>query len=75
MYNARKIRISYNYVLEVYSLKSISIRLDDHALHKKLKYICEYEGRSANKQIIYLIRQCITDFEKKNGVIKKPTDD
>ena len=42
-------------------------------LHGKLKYIAKYEGRSANGQIIYLIRQCIKDFETKNGVIEIET--
>lgn len=39
-------------------------------LHGKLKYIAKYEGRSVNGQILYLIRQCIKDFEAKNGVIE-----
>ena len=38
-------------------------------LHKKLHYIAKYEGRSANGQILYLIRQCIREFEEKNGTI------
>lgn len=38
-------------------------------LHAKLHYIAKYEGRSANGQILYLIRQCIRDFEKQNGEI------
>ena len=44
-------------------------------LHGKLHYISKYEGRSANGQILYLIRQCIRDFEKENGKIKLPADD
>ena len=39
-------------------------------LHGKLKYIAKYEGRSVNGQILYLIRQCIKDFEAKNGEIE-----
>ena len=39
-------------------------------LHSKLHYIAKYEGRSANGQILYLIRQCIREFEEKNGEIK-----
>lgn len=38
-------------------------------LHYKLKYIAKYEGRSANGQIIYLIRQCIREFENREGEI------
>ena len=40
-------------------------------LHAKLKYIAKYEGRAANGQIIYLIRQCIRMFEEKHGTIEK----
>ena len=43
-------------------------------LHGKLKYIAKYEGRSANGQIIYLIRQCIKEFEKENGTIELDSD-
>ncbi len=39
-------------------------------LHGKLKYIAKYEGRSANGQILYLIRQCIKEFEAENGKIE-----
>ena len=39
-------------------------------LHYKLHYIANYEGRSGNKQIIYLIKECIREFEKEHGEIK-----
>ena len=48
--------------------KHLGIEVDPE-LHAKLHYIAKYEGRSANGQILYLIRQCIRDFEKKNGEI------
>lgn len=38
-------------------------------LHYKLRYIAKYEGRSANGQILYLIRQCIKEFESREGEI------
>lgn len=38
-------------------------------LHYKLHYIAKYEGRSGNGQILHLIRQCIRDFEAKQGAI------
>lgn len=44
----------------------------DPALHYKLHYISKYYDRSANKQIIYLLRQCIKEFEEKEGVIPLP---
>lgn len=41
-------------------------------LHYKLHYISKYEGRSANAQILYLLRQYIKDFEEKEGIIDIP---
>ena len=35
----------------------------DRTLHDKLYYIARYEGRSGNGQVLYLIRQCIQQFE------------
>lgn len=43
-------------------------------LHYKLHYIAKYEGRSANGQILYLIRKCIREFEKQEGEIAYPND-
>jgi len=51
--------------------KHLGIEVDPE-LHFKLHYISKYEGRSANAQILYLIRQCIKDFEKSEGVIEVP---
>ena len=39
-------------------------------VHAKIKYISKYEGRSINGQVLYLVNQCIRDFEKENGTIK-----
>ena len=50
--------------------KHLGIEVDPE-LHRKLHYIAKYEGRSANGQILYLIRQCIRQFEEKNGEIEK----
>lgn len=41
-------------------------------LHFKLHYISKYYGRSANGEILYLIRQAIKDFEIKEGEIEFP---
>ena len=38
-------------------------------IHYKLHYISKYEGRSANGQVLYLIRKCIKEFEEENGKI------
>ena len=48
--------------------KHLGIEIDPE-LHHKLHYIAKYEGRSGNGQILYLIRQCIRDFEDREGVI------
>ena len=50
------------------SNKPLGIEVDPE-LHGKLHYIARYEGRSANGQILYLIRQCIREFEQENGTI------
>lgn len=42
----------------------------DKELHFKLRYIADYEGRSGNGQVIYVLKEYIKDFEKKNGEIK-----
>ena len=53
--------------------KHLGIEIDPE-LHFKLKYIAKYEGRSANGQILYLLRQYINSFEEKDGVIEIPED-
>ena len=53
--------------------KHLGIEIDP-VLHYKLHYISKYEGRSANGQILYLIRQCIKEFEANDGVIEIPED-
>ncbi len=58
------------------AIKSLSIRIDEEVLNK-LHVVADYEGRSANSQILILIRDCIKEFEDKNGeikVIKKTSD-
>lgn len=53
--------------------KHLGIEVDPE-LHYKLRYISKYEGRSANGQILYLIRQCIREFEELNGEIVMPEE-
>ena len=50
------------------AIKSLSIRIDDEMLHK-LHVVADYEGRSANSEILILIRDAIEQYEKKNGKI------
>ena len=49
--------------------KSLSIRIDSDMLDK-LHVIADYEGRSANSQILVLIRDLIEAYEAKHGEIK-----
>lgn len=51
--------------------KHLGIEVDP-ALHYKLHYISKYYGRSANGQILYLIRQAIREFEADQGEISLP---
>ena len=53
--------------------KHLGIEIDPE-LHYKLHYISKYEGRSANGEILYLIRQAIKDFEQKQGTIEIPEE-
>ena len=51
--------------------KHLGLRIDSE-LHYKLHYISKYYGRSANGEILYLIRQEIKAFEKSEGEIEIP---
>ena len=54
--------------------KHLGIEIDKE-LHYKLHYISKYEARSANGQILFLIRKCIAEFEKEHGEIELPKED
>lgn len=49
--------------------KHLGLRIDNE-LHYKLHYIAQYDGRSANGEVIYLIRKYIEEFEKAQGKIE-----
>ena len=51
------------------AVKSVSIRIEEEMLDK-LHVVADYEGRSANSQILILIRDCIEQYEDKHGQIK-----
>ena len=51
------------------AIKSLSIRIDEEMLDK-LHVVADYEGRSANSQILILIRDCIEKYEEKHGKIQ-----
>lgn len=56
------------------AIKSLSIRIDEEMLDK-LHVVADYEARSANGQILVLIRECIEKYKEKHGEIlfKKET--
>lgn len=54
-------------------MKNLSIRIDNEMLDK-LHVVADYEGRSANSQILILIRDCIEKYEEKHGKIKISVD-
>ena len=43
--------------------KHLGLRIDSET-HQKLKELSEYEGRSINGEVLYLIRQAIKKYEK-----------
>lgn len=45
--------------------KHLGLRIDAET-HKKLKSLAEFEGRSINGEVLYLIRQAIMEFENKH---------
>lgn len=48
--------------------KHLSLRIE-HTMLKKFKFVCAYYGRSANNQLIYIIRENISSFENEHGKI------
>ncbi len=54
------------------AIKSLSIRIEKQMLDK-LHFVADYEGRSANSQILILIRDCIEAYEQKHGKIEIDT--
>ena len=51
------------------AVKSLSIRIDEEMLHK-LHIVADYEGRSANSEILILVRDAIEAYEAKHGKIE-----
>lgn len=42
----------------------------DRELFAKFRYVAEYEGRSANKEIEQMLKKRVAEFEKKHGEIQ-----
>lgn len=54
-------------------IKHFGLRIDSDLL-QRFRYVCEYDGRSANGKILFMIRQCIAEFEAENGKIELEED-
>jgi len=44
------------------------LRIDPKVMDK-VKYLARENGRSANKEIEYILKRTVRDYENKNGVI------
>ncbi len=42
----------------------------DRKLFRKFRYVAGYEGNSANKEIVRLVKRRVKKFEEKHGEIK-----
>ena len=49
--------------------KHLGLRIDSET-HKKLKDLAEYEGRSINGEVLYLIRQAVKKHEDDYSIKK-----
>lgn len=47
----------------------------DRELFAKFRYVAEYEGRSANKEIEQMLKKRVAEFEKKHGEIQLDDDE
>ena len=50
-------------------IRSFSIRIEEELL-QKLHHVSLYDGRSANSEVLYFIRQGLAAFEKEHGKIE-----
>ncbi len=66
--NASKIN-TYSIYFGGKDMKSLSIRIDETMLDK-LHVVADYEGRSANSEILILIRREIERYETQHGEIQ-----
>ena len=49
------------------AIKSLSIRIDDAVLDK-LHIVADYEGRSANSQMLILVRDCVEKYKREGKI-------
>lgn len=60
-------------MMATYKNPHFAIRIPKELL-QKLKYIAGYNARSANKEIEFLVRKHVEQFEKEHGTIKVDMD-
>ena len=72
LYHNKSLKWSHNeFVLEENFLSGFTLRIKDN-LMRKFRYLCSYEHRSANQQLLKMIEETVREFEEANGEI---TDD
>lgn len=52
-----------------FKLSKFTLRIDSELL-KKFQYVAKYNARSANQELVTLIKKHIDEFEKQHGKIK-----
>ncbi len=57
--------------METGSRKSYTLRIDAE-LMDKFRYVCKYDGRTAQSQLQLYIRRMVENFENKHGPIELP---
>lgn len=50
-------------------IKNFTLRIDD-ILMAKFHFVSRYSGRSANSQLVMMIRKIVDQFEQANGEIE-----
>jgi len=53
------------------NIKHFGLRVDGEIL-AKFRHVCDYNGRSANSQIIQLMIKMISEYENEHGKIELP---
>ena len=56
--------------MEKNELKNLTVRIHPDLL-KKFRYVADFHGRSANKEILELIKRDIQSHEEKYGTIEQ----
>ena len=51
----------------IIAIKSVSIRIDEELLNE-LHRVADYEGRSANSQMLILVRDCVEKYKREGNI-------